>query len=245
MKVKILPLEAEKLEVEIWSDIRCPFCYIGKRKFEQALEKFEHKDRIEVKWRSFELDPSLKTDPTISAEEHLAENKGISREQVRQMFAQVIAAARETGLVFDFEKNIVANSYHGHRLIQYAQSEGLGWEAEEIMFEAHFSQGKNIDDPEVLQEAGMAIGLEAEALEKLFASDDFGDAVREDQEKAQSLGIRGVPFFVFDHKYAVSGAQPVEAFLQALRQSWDEWPEEKKNPENPDGNFCTTDGICL
>lgn len=233
------------MKVDVWSDVRCPFCYIGKRKFEQALENFEQKEQVDVKWRSFELDPFLKTDPDISASDYLVESKGISRNQVRQMIDQVSHAAQEVGLAFDFEKNVVANSFHAHRLIQCAQSVGLGEEAGEAMFKAHFSDGENIDDAEVLREVGRSIGLDEAKLEKLLSSKDFDDIVKADQEKARNLGIRGVPFFIFDHKYAVSGAQPPAVFLEALQRSWTEWSEERKDLDGFSDHSCSVDGECF
>lgn len=244
MNIKILPFTDKKMKIEIWSDIRCPFCYIGKRKFEEALNRFSEKDKVEIIWRSFELDPDLKTNPEISATDYLAQTKGMHPDQVAQMIEHVKQSARETGLDFDFENNILANSYHAHRLIQFAQSAGLGSEAEEALFEAHLTKGKNIDDKEVLLRAGTSIGLNADQVNQLLSSDDFGDKVRDDQNKAQSLGIRGVPFFVFDEKYAVSGAQSPDVFLNALQQTWTEWIGSQNNSAEGDGMSCTIDGEC-
>jgi len=244
MSIKILPLTNKKMKVEIWSDIRCPFCYIGKRKFEEALSRFEGKENVQIIWRSFELDPQLKTDPEIGAADYLAQSKGMHPDQVSQMIEHVKQSARDTGLHFDFENNVLANSYHAHRLIQMAQSQGLGSEAEEVLFEAHLSKGKNIDDKKVLHQIGVSIGLEPDKLDQLLASDDFGDRVREDQSKAQTLGIQGVPFFVFDEKYAVSGAQSPEVFQNALQQTWTEWTEAQKDSSDSDGMSCTIDGKC-
>ena len=128
------------MKISIWSDVRCPFCYIGKHKFEKALEQFPHKDQIEVVWKSFELDPGLQTNPRVNTLDHLAENKGISRDQAEQMTQYATQAAKEAGLELHFNKAVVANSFNAHRLIQLAKTKGLGSEAEEALFKAHFEE---------------------------------------------------------------------------------------------------------
>lgn len=232
------------MKVKIWSDIRCPFCYIGKRKFEDALEQFSHKEQIEVEWRSFELDPYLQTDPDVNALDHLTAQKGINREQVDQMTQHAAMAGEQVGLELNFESSVVANSFNAHRLIQFAKTRGLGNEIEEQLFKAHFSDGQNIDDQDVLASIGSAIGLEESEVREMLATDAFTREVRKDQDEAQSLGIRGVPFFVFNEKYGVSGAQPIEAFLGALQQSWSEYEDLTKPVMIDDGPSCLADGEC-
>jgi protein disulfide-isomerase len=211
---------ADTMKVNIWSDVRCPFCYIGKKKFEMALGRFDDKDKVEVIWRSFQLDPNLETKTGINAVDHIAAIKGISQEQAEEMHNHVTRVAKEVGLEFNFEKAVVANSFNAHRLIQLAKTRGLGNEAEEQLFKAHFTEGKNIDDNEVLIQAGVAIGLNEKDIRAMLASDAFAKEVSEDESQAHAIGVRGVPFFVFNGKYAVSGAQSPDAFLQALQQSW-------------------------
>jgi len=232
------------MKVDIWSDVRCPFCYIGKRKFEKALEKFSHKNEIEVDWHSFELDPDLKTDPAVNAVEHIAEIKGISKTQAEGMHQHVTGVAKEIGLDFNFEKNVVANSFNAHRLIQLAKTHGLANEAEEALFKAHFTEGKNIDDKDTLLGMGVAIGLEEDEVKKIFISDAFTKEVRRDEMQAQSIGIRGVPFFILNNKYAVSGAQSPDIFLQALSQAWTEFEKEKQPLIITEGEACSADGNC-
>jgi len=208
------------MEVKIWSDVRCPFCYIGKRKFESALAAFDHQDQVSITWKSFELDPNLKTLEDVNIYDYFAESKGVPREQAVEMFDNVTAIAAEVGLDFKLGQSVVANSFKAHRLIQLAKTRGLGDEIEEILFKLHFTEAKNIDDETVLLEAGLAAGMDKESVESLFQSTDFDSEVRIDQLEAQRIGIRGVPFFVFDDKYAVSGAQPPEIFLQTLQKAW-------------------------
>ncbi len=233
------------MKINIWSDIRCPFCYIGKRKFEAALEKFPHKDEIEVIWRSFQLDPNLKTRTDISTYDYFAEIKGKSREEAVQMHQYVNEIATQVGLDFDFENAIVANSFNAHRLIQFARTKGLGDEAEELLFKSHFTDGKNIDDKGVLMEIGISLGLEEAAVKEVLASDAYTKEVQEDELRARSIGVRGVPFFVFNDKVAVSGAQSPEVFLETLNKSWAEYEEERdKELTVVEGQSCSTDGSC-
>jgi predicted DsbA family dithiol-disulfide isomerase len=237
IKIKIM-------EVKIWSDIRCPFCYIGKRKFEKALEKFPHKDKVKVIWQSFELDPNLKTNTTISAIDHLADIKGMSKSHAEEMQQHIANIAKEVGLDFNSKKMIVANSFNAHRLIQLAKTKGLGNEIEEALFEAYFVEGKNIDDKETLIKTGASIGLDESDVRELITSDAFTKEVRQDEMQAQSLGINGVPFFVLNNKYAVSGAQSTETFSDVLEQTWEEF--EKENPALiiTEGESCSIDGNC-
>lgn len=221
---------ADTMKVNIWSDVRCPFCYIGKKKFEMALGRFDDKDKVEVIWRSFQLDPNLETKTGINAVDHIAAIKGISQEQAEEMHNHVTRVAKEVGLEFNFEKAVVANSFNAHRLIQLAKTRGLGNEAEEQLFKAHFTEGKNIDDKETLIQTAIAIGLEQKEVEDMLASDAFAKEVKEDESQAHAIGVRGVPLFVFNDKYAVSGAQSPDTFLQALQKSWQEFEENKALP---------------
>ena len=209
------------MEVKIWSDVRCPFCYIGKRKFEAALAEFAHKDEVNITWKSFELDPNLQTVEDTNVYDYFSQAKGIPKEQAVDMFDNVTEVAAEVGLNFKLEQSVVANSFKAHRLIQLAKTMNLGNEIEEELFRIHFMEGKNIDDEKVLMTSGKNIGIPETAIIALFNSDDFDAEVRIDQLEAQRIGVRGVPFFVFDDKYAVSGAQAPEIFLQTLEKAWE------------------------
>ncbi|MEO6908657.1 MAG: DsbA family oxidoreductase [Abditibacteriaceae bacterium] len=232
------------MKVDIWSDIRCPFCYIGKRKFEIALEQFPHKDNIEVVWHSFELDLNLKTDPSANSLERLAQRKGMTIQQAQQMVQHVSDAAKEADLHFDTSKTVTANSFNAHRLIQLAKTKGLGKEAKEQLLKAFFIDSKNIDDDQTLTEIGSLIGLDPDEVEKLLSSNAYEEAVRQDEMQAQNLGINGVPFFIFNNKYAVSGAQSPATFLQALEQSWGESEEADELDIIVEGKTCPTNGDC-
>lgn len=207
------------MKVDIWSDVRCPFCYIGKRKFENALAEFSGKDDVEIEWHSFELDPNAVTTLDKSPYDYLAERYGRSREWAVETHQNVTDTAAAVGLTFDFDKAIMANSFDAHRLIQMAKTHGLGDLIEESLFKAHFTEGKNIADHTVLAEIGSSIGLDRLEVEIMLKNDDFTDEVRYDEKTAQDLGINSVPFFIFDQKLAVSGAQAPETFLGALNKA--------------------------
>lgn len=205
------------MKIEIWSDILCPFCYIGKRHLEAALKDFSGKDNVEIQWRSFQLDPEQETRPGMDVFSYLAERKGISKAQSEAMHTQVTQMAARAGLEYHFEKAVVANSFDAHRLLQYAKTQGQGDAMKERLLAAYFCEGQNIADFTVLADLAKDAGLDrAAALAVLNNHEEYAQAVRADIQEAQALGISGVPFFVIDRKYAVSGAQPVEVFLRAL-----------------------------
>ncbi|UII24029.1 DsbA family oxidoreductase [Fulvivirga ligni] len=211
----------KKVKVEIWSDIMCPFCYIGKRKFEAALAQFEHGDAIEIEWRSYQLDPSIPEDLNFEGNvyQYLADAKGISYDQSSQMHENVVAMAKEVGLDYNFDIAKVANSFKAHRLIQLAKKQGLGDDMEELMFKSYFTEGKNLGETEVLVGLGKEVGLSEEQVLEALNNDEYAYQVKQDIQEGAQLGLRGVPFFVFNRKYGISGAQPVEAFLQTLEKS--------------------------
>ncbi|WP_375444674.1 DsbA family oxidoreductase [uncultured Fibrella sp.] len=234
------------MDVEIWSDVMCPFCYIGKRKFEHALSQFPHKEQVNVVWKSFQLNPDMKSEPGKNVTQHLAEVKGWSLDEARRMSDHVTAMAREVGLSYDFDKAVVANSWDAHRLIQLAKQHGLGDAAEERLFLAYFTEGRDTSDHATLLELGTEIGLEAAAVQQMLDSNQFAEAVNQDIYEAQQVGARGVPFFVLDRRYAVSGAQQPDTFLSALNTAWSDWSKANPTVANvpTDGPACTPGEIC-
>lgn len=232
------------MEVKIWSDVRCPFCYIGKKRFETALEQFPNRDQVEVVWKSFQLDPSLRTDPQANTLDYFVRTKGVSPAQARQMFAGATEMAREEGLNFDLENAIPANSFDAHRLIQLAKTKNLGNEIEEALFRAHFEEGKNIDDPEILAAVAREAGIADQEVRFVLNSEAFAAEVRQDELEARKTGVRGVPFFVFEDRYAISGAQPSEAFLETLEKAWAEHQKQHPSLEISGGDSCAVDGSC-
>ena len=237
---KLIKNKEVKMQVEIWSDVMCPFCYIGKRKFETALAQFEHKENIEVVWKSYQLNPEMKTDPTKNSIVALAEHKGISIAESEEMHKYVIDMASKVGLQYNMNKSISANSFNAHRLTHYAKSKGKQLELEEKLFEAYFILGKNIDDQNTLIALGESVGLLHDEMSKVLSSNAHADDVSKDIYEAQQVGVRGVPFFVFDRKFAISGAQESDVFLQSLQKAFDYW---KTN--NPDKTLKATEGkVC-
>jgi predicted DsbA family dithiol-disulfide isomerase len=233
------------MKVEIWSDIMCPFCYIGKRRFETALQQFPGKEDIEIVWKSFQLNPAMKTDPAKNINQYLADVKGWTLEYAKQMNAHVTNMAKEVGLHYDFEKAIVANSFDAHRLIQLAKANRKGDEMEERLFKAYFTEGKNTADHATLIQLGAEIGLDPATIKKVLASNEYADKVEQDIYEAQQIGVRGVPYFVLNDRYAVSGAQASETFSGALNKAWEEWEKEKPavtDISSDTGAVCTTDG---
>lgn len=207
------------MKVEIWSDIMCPFCYIGKRKFEEALEKYPNKEDVEVVWKSYQLDPSIEYQAGKDIYTYLAEAKGQTVEWSKRMHENVVNMAKSVGLEYNFDKAVVANSFDAHRIIQYAKEKGKGDAIEERLFRAYFTEGKNFSDPETLASLGEEIGLDPKEILEVLSKDSYKDQVISDIEEGQSLGLRGVPFFVFNRKVGVSGAQDTSVFLQALEQA--------------------------
>lgn len=234
------------MKIEIWSDVICPFCYIGKRNFETALEQFADKKNIEVIWKSFQLDPKIPEVATESYTDYLVKRKGMAVEQVQGMLSNVTQMATQVGLDYHLDQSIIVNSLKAHQLIQFAKLKNLGSEAEERLFKAFFIEGKNIADTETLVQLGKDFGLDESEIKANLEDEKYKYEIAQDIQEAQNIGVTGVPFFVFDRKYAVSGAQPAEAFLETLNKSFVEW--RKSNPEAileiTEGNSCTVDGKC-
>ncbi len=210
------------VHVEIWSDVVCPFCYMGKRRFENAQRAFEHKDEVQVEWRSFQLDPDMRPRPGLSVYDYLAERKGMSSNETRALHDRLRDAAAELGLEYNFDKAVMANTFDAHRLTHLARAHGLQEVVEERLFAAYFTHGRNIGDRETLAALGAEAGLDPSQVRRTLAGADYGEEVRNEEREAPELGADGVPFFVFDRKYAVSGAQPSELFLEVLQKVWQE-----------------------
>ena len=206
----------------------CPFCYIGKRNYEAAMKEFVASENVEIEWKSFQLDPGIvQSENKENVYQYLADRKGISYEESVSMHENVVQTASRAGLTYNFDKAIVANSFNAHRLIQKAKTKGLGDEAEEQFFKAYFTEGKDYGNEKVLTELGKNIGLTEEDVNEALTNDEYAYMIKQDIQEAERIGVRGVPFFVFDRKYAVSGAQPVSTFLETLQKSYLEFKQEK------------------
>jgi predicted DsbA family dithiol-disulfide isomerase len=207
------------IHVEIWSDVACPFCYIGKRRFEQALAQFPGRDEVKVTWKSFQLAPDLVTDPSKSIYQYLAERKGWSIEQARDINKHVVSMAASSGLHYQMDKIVVTNTRNAHRLLQFAKQQGKGDALKEALLNAYFCEGKNTDDQHTLLALAKQVGLDENESRAVLESDRFNDAVDADILEAQRIGVRGVPFFVFNRSFAISGAQESDAFLEGLEKA--------------------------
>jgi predicted DsbA family dithiol-disulfide isomerase len=213
------------MKIEIWSDVMCPFCYLGKRRLEKALHDSGLEAEAEITWKSFQLNPDMKTEPGKGIEAYLVEKKGWSLDQIRKSHARLTEAAAEMGLLYDFDKAVVANSFDAHRLVQLAKTRGLGDAMEERLFKAYFSEGGNIADHATLARLAADAGLPAADAEAVLGDKKaYARDVLEDVREAQELGVNGVPFFVFDRKFAVSGAQDTAVFIKALTKAHEEGP---------------------
>jgi predicted DsbA family dithiol-disulfide isomerase len=210
------------MQVEIWSDVICPWCYIGKRRFEMALANFAHKKSVHVIWRSFELDPASPPQYPDTLEEKLASKYGVSLQEAAAMNARVTAVAKEIGLEYHLSSARPGNTFDAHRLLHFAATQQLGDRTTERIMRAYFSESLPVGDRAALTRLAPEFGIsESDAL-AMLESDDYVNEVRADEARAAKFGITGVPFFVFDEKTGISGAQPVEVFADALQRSWDD-----------------------
>jgi predicted DsbA family dithiol-disulfide isomerase len=206
------------MKIEIWSDIACPYCYMGKRKFDIALTQFSGRADVEIEWKSFLLNPDLLTDSSTSIFQYLAEKKGFPKEQAQQMMSQITESGQAIGLHYHFDQVVVANTIKAHQLLYEARVQGFQHEMEERLFEAYFVEGKNMDDVNILVELASEVGLNITALDVKILSGQYAIEIEADINLAQQFGVRGVPFFIFDRKYAVSGAQEPNTFLKTMEQ---------------------------
>ncbi|MDX6223068.1 MAG: hypothetical protein QOD91_2122 [Frankiales bacterium] len=219
-------LVAMSMKVEIWSDVVCPWCYIGKRRFERALASFPHRDQVELVWRSFQLDPTAGPSPDEPGQHvrGLAAKYGRSLPEAQAMLDNVAAQAASEGLDFRFDLNRAGNTFDAHRLLHLALAQGLQDQLKERLDHATFTEGSPVSDHDALRGLAVEVGLPVAEVDDVLASDRYADAVRADVAQAAAYGINGVPFFVVDGRYGISGAQPAEVVLQTLEQAWSERP---------------------
>jgi predicted DsbA family dithiol-disulfide isomerase len=208
------------VDVEIWSDIACPWCYIGKRRFEAALEQFEHRDDVNVTWRSFELDPDAPHERTGDRAERLAEKYGMSVEQARAAEQQLTGVAADEGLPFRFDIARSGTTFDAHRLVHLAETHDLQDAMKERLLQGYFTEGELMSDHDTLVRLAGEVGLDEQEVRELLDGDRYAEEVRTDERTAGELGIGAVPTFVLDRRLGASGAQPPDALLDLLRQGW-------------------------
>lgn len=232
------------MKVEIWSDIMCPFCYIGKHNFEKALEKLPFKDEVEVEWKSFQLDPTLDPSEAKTTLEYFKQKKGLPESQASQMVSQVSQMGQLSGIEFNFEKALITNTFPAHKLLHLAKKHHQSSEAEEALFKAHFIEGENVGSINLLVSIAEKLGIDKEEAQQALTSDQFDADVNQDIAEAQNNGVTGVPFFVLNGKYAVSGAQPIDVFENALQQTYKETVSPFKDLSGG-GASCDADGCSI
>jgi len=208
------------MRVEIWSDVVCPWCYVGKRRFESALSRFEHRAEVDVVWRSFELDPSAPRLREGPYGVRLAEKYGVSVEQAGAMIDRMVQAGHGDGLSLRFDIARPGSTLDAHRLLHLARSAGVQDELKERLLAAAFTNGEAIAGRETLARCAADVGLDVDETQRVLATDTYTDDVRSDEQEAARLGVNSVPFFAFDRRYGISGAQPSDVLLDALRRAW-------------------------
>jgi predicted DsbA family dithiol-disulfide isomerase len=236
------------VRIEIWSDVVCPWCYIGKRHLEEALAGFDHADDVELVYRSYELDPSAPQVAVETTEEALARKFGTDLAGVRELMKRTDAPAEAAGLHFVHGTAPAARTVDAHRLLHLALEEGRQLELKEALLAAYFLQGRSMGDHDVLREVALSVGLPAERVDAVLSSDEYADAVAADIAQARAYGANGVPFFVVDAKYGVSGAQPTEVFTQLLDTAWAEAHPQVQLATVPgadDASACGPDGCAI
>lgn len=233
------------MKVEIWSDIFCPFCYIGKRRFVNALNKFQDKENVEIVFRSFELNPDAPKINNKNIHETIAIKYGISYEEAKFNNESIVNQAKILGLDYNFDTLVLTNSFDAHRMIHFAKDFGKMKEMTEVLFKAYFTDSKNISDVNTLGDLANSVGLNKEEAINFLNSDKYKDEVREDEALARNYGISSVPTFIFNNKFKVTGAQPEDVFLMALNKVVEE--EEKTSLDfegNKQGKNVCIDGKC-
>jgi predicted DsbA family dithiol-disulfide isomerase len=231
-----------ELRIDVWSDIACPWCYVGKRRLERALAEFPHAAAVEVVWHAFELDPAApkERDPSVSHAERIAKKYGISTEQARRNSERLRDTARGEGLAFDFEHIRSGNTFDAHRLVHLGRERGVQGAVKERLLRAYLEEGALMSDHGTLLRLAVEAGLDEREVADVLASEQYTDAVRADEAEAHELGIDGVPCFVLDGRFAVSGAQSPQVLLSALQQAWSE--REPGSAALAEGAVCGPDG---
>lgn len=228
------------MKVQIWSDVMCPFCYIGKKNFEEALSNVPFKDKIEIEWKSFQLDPTLEeTSEAITSKEYLMRKKGFSEDQYIQMQARLNEMGKNAGIDFTKGNPIAANTFKAHLLLQLSKKYNKQNEMEELLFKAHFEESLNVADTKVLINLGKHLQIDEVEVTNALSSEELAYEVKQDILEAQNIGVGGVPFFVLNNKYAVSGAQPSDVLANALKQAFGEITVLNTKL---DSNSCSIDG---
>ena len=227
------------MKIEIWSDYACPYCYIGERQLEKALESFSGKEDIDISYKAFELDPTASYEVTTTTKDRVAKKYGYTSEQAQQMIDNVTKYAKSVGLEYHYDTVRYTNTFDAHRIAKYAETKGKGVEISEKLFHAYFTENKEMSDHKALEDIAVEIGLDKLEVEDVLKNKKFAEDVRNDEYEASRLGINSVPFFLINGKYSLSGAQPPEALKNIIEKALQ---EEKIETDNLGGMVCGIDG---
>lgn len=237
-----------KMKIEIWSDIACPFCYIGKHQLEKVLKEFPHSDEIEVIWKTFLLNPDIPSDSKMLLRDYFSEVKGMEPDRIEKILNYTQYQAQKAGLTFNYDKVIAANTSNAHRISHLAKtkSAALQSQAEELLFSAYFTEGKDINSAKVLMEIGEKLGFEPDKVKQVLAKKQFNDGIAQDIQEAIVLDIQVVPYFIFNKHTIISGVQEETKILQTLETAYQQW-KNNNTPTNStfmEGKSCSIDGHC-
>lgn len=232
------------MKVEIWSDFACPFCYIGKKRFEKALNNFKHSDQVEVTYKAYQLNPTAPKEMQGTAYESFAKGHGTTPEKAKEKFAMFTANAKTVGLEYNYDIIQMTNTFDAHRVAKYANTVNLEHKLTDRFMKAYFTEGKNLADYPTLIKLATEIGLNEKDVKRVLEENDYADLVKEQMTEGRQIGVRGVPFFVLSRKYGVSGAQQQDYFEQALQQLWDEEQKDKLSSigKSKQGEYCDDEG---
>lgn len=234
----------KKIKIEIWSDVVCPFCYLGLRKLERALEVTGLNGHFEIQWHSFQLDPDFPVGITENTTAYLAERKGIDQSQVKQMYGQIAEQGRRYEIDFQFDKALSFNTLDAHRIIQWSKTTGRSTELEEAFFKAYFTQGADLSKSENLIAVCVGLGFEYQQMQAAIEEPQYSILIEEDKYAASQMGIRGVPYFLVGDKLTVSGAQPDEVFESTLRNVFSQYQSTGRIEPTESAGTCSTEGEC-
>lgn len=239
----------DKMKIDIWSDIACPYCYIGKRKLEMALAQFPYRDNVELVWHSYELDPNLPKEALESKiYGYFSMKYGMSVNEAHEAMKKTAALAKEVGLDYDFDNLVVANTSDALRLVKLAKESSLATQAEEVLFDAYFVKGKDISDRNTLIELGAAIGLQEGDILAMLDSDKYLAEIKKDIEYSENeLNLEYIPFYLFNNKEIVEGSIAVDKYLDVLNKAYAEWKQNgisSGKGEIISGQSCSIDGVC-
>jgi len=233
------------MKIELWSDFGCPFCYIGKTRFENALNKFPHKDEVEVIYKAYQLNPNAPKVMKAGVAESFAKGHRVSVEAAKQKFEMFVNAAKQVGLTYDYVNIKLTNTFDSHRLAKWANQFGLEPALTSRLMKAYFTEGLNLANHTTLLELAEEVGLDVKKAKKVLSSSEYKDKVNAEILEGRQVGVQGVPFFVLNRKYAISGAQQEEYFLSALNQLWTETNPIKTFEGASDGHVCNDDGCSI